>query len=34
MAFFKQTRSEWEYVYTKNLRYDPRLGKAPSRGMP
>ena len=29
MAFFKQTPSEGDYVYTQNLRYDPRLGRAP-----
>ena len=23
MAFFNQTRSEGDYVYTQNLRYDP-----------
>ena len=32
MAFFNQTRSEGDYVYTQNLRYDPRLGKAPESG--
>jgi hypothetical protein len=32
MAFLKQTRSEGDYVYTRNLRYDPRLGKAPESG--
>ena len=32
MAFFNQTRSEVDYVYTQNLRYDPRLGKAPESG--
>jgi hypothetical protein len=33
MAFFKQTRSERDYVYTQNLRYDPRLGKVPGHAM-
>lgn len=32
MAFFNQTRLEGDYVYTQNLRYDPRLGKAPESG--
>jgi len=32
MAFFKQTPSEGDYVYTQNLRYDPRLGRAPESG--
>ena len=32
MAFSKQTPSEGDYVDTKNLRYDPRLGQAPESG--
>lgn len=31
-AFFKQTPSEGDYVYKQDLRYDPRLGKAPESG--
>src|SRR5215469_2739913 len=32
MASSKQTPSEGDYVDTKNLRYDPRLGRAPESG--
>src|SRR5215469_3314410 len=32
LDFFKQKPSEGDSVYTKNLRYDPRLGQAPEPG--